>query len=65
MLREKIFNTLKHRPELLAVAALGLLLLYNAFFTRGFFTIEIRDGHLFGVLIDIVKRASPLMFLSL
>ena len=55
----------RNRPETLALMALGLLLLYNLFFTKGFYSIEIMDGHLFGVIIDIIKRGSPLMFISL
>ncbi|MGI6084650.1 MAG: ABC transporter permease [Acetivibrionales bacterium] len=53
------------RPEMLALAALVLLLIYNLFFTKGFFKIEIMDNHLYGVLIDIIKRGGPLMFLSM
>ena len=54
-----------HRKEALAIIALGLLLLFNAFFTPGFFTIDIIEGRLFGSLIDILKRATPLMFMAI
>ncbi len=30
------------------VAGLALLLLFNFFFTEGFFKLEVRDGHLYG-----------------
>ena len=45
--------------------ALGLLLLFNFFFTPGFFRIEIRDGRLFGSLIDILNRGTPVLLLSI
>lgn len=44
--------------------ALALVLLFNLFFTPGFFKIQIRDGHLFGSLIDIINRGSSLMILA-
>jgi ribose/xylose/arabinose/galactoside ABC-type transport system permease subunit len=47
------------------VAGLALLLLFNLFFTRGFFHLEVRDGHLYGVLIDILNHGSKVMLLSL
>jgi simple sugar transport system permease protein len=45
--------------------ALGALLLFNLFFTPHFFRIEIKDGHLFGNLIDILKNAAPIMLLAI
>ena len=45
--------------------ALVLLLLYNLLFTPGFFTIEVKDGRLFGSLIDVLNRAVPVMLVSL
>jgi len=53
------------RKEALAVIALLLMLMFNLLFTPGFFKLEIKDGHLYGSLVDIVKRGSPLMFLVL
>jgi simple sugar transport system permease protein len=44
---------------------LGLVLVFNWFFTEGFFKIELKEGHLYGSLIDILDRASPVMLLSL
>ncbi len=38
--------------------ALILLLVYNFFFTENFFSFEIRDGHLYGYVIDILKWGS-------
>jgi len=45
--------------------ALGLLLLFNFLFTPGFFRVEIRDGRLFGSLIDILNRGTPVLLLSI
>ncbi|MHC5023502.1 MAG: ABC transporter permease [Planctomycetota bacterium] len=47
------------------VAALALLLLFNVFFTPGFYDVDVRDGRLHGSLIDILDRAAPLMLVSL
>lgn len=50
----------------LPLAALGLLLLFNAIFVDGFFTIEMMDnGNLYGRPIDILYRASSLIILAL
>ena len=46
-------------------AALALLLLFNYFFTPGFFHLEVKDGRLFGSLVDIFNRAAPVMLLAL
>lgn len=45
--------------------ALGLIMLFNLFFTPGFYEIEIRNGHLSGFLIDILNRGSILMLLAI
>jgi len=47
------------------VAMLVALLLSNLFFTSGFFAIEVRDGHLFGSVIDILRQGAPLMLVAL
>jgi ribose/xylose/arabinose/galactoside ABC-type transport system permease subunit len=45
--------------------ALGCLMLFNLFFTPHFFRVEIKDGHLFGNLIDILKNSAPIMLLAI
>lgn len=45
--------------------ALGVILLYAFIFTPGFFHISIKNGHLVGSLIDILKRASPRLIVAL
>jgi ribose/xylose/arabinose/galactoside ABC-type transport system permease subunit len=47
------------------VLALLVLLLSNLVFTPGFFSIELRQGHLYGSLIDILRLSSPLILVSL
>ena len=47
------------------VTGLALLLLFNLVFTEGFFRVEVRDGRLYGVLIDILNHGSKVMLLSL
>lgn len=45
--------------------ALALIMLFNLFFTPGFYNIEIKNGHLSGFLIDILNRGSILMLLAI
>lgn len=54
----------KH-PLARPVAALALLLAFAAVFVPGFLHLEIKDGHLYGNLIDILHRAAPLMLAAL
>ena len=44
---------------------LAALLLYDFIFVDGFFRIEVRDGHLYGTLIDILNQGSKTMLLAL
>jgi simple sugar transport system permease protein len=44
---------------------LAALLALNVIFTKGFLSIEIRDGHLYGSLIDILRVGAPLVLVSL
>ena len=50
----------------LPVVALAVLVIFNAIFVDGFFSIQITaDGRLFGRIIDILNRSSSLIILSL
>jgi len=54
----------KHRlfwPLLMLVA----LLLANAIFANNFFRLSVKEGHLYGSLIDIVRFGAPLMLVAL
>lgn len=44
---------------------LVLLCLVNFYFNRGFFDIEIKNGALYGSVIDILNRAAPLMLVAM
>lgn len=45
--------------------ALGLLLLFNFFFTDGFFDFTVREGHLYGSLVDVFDRAAPVALVAI
>jgi galactofuranose transport system permease protein len=47
------------------VAILVLMLLFNLVQNPHFFAITVREGHLYGSLIDILLRGSPLMIIAL
>lgn len=57
--REALYRTL------LPIAALVVLLLYNCLFTKGFADIELKDGRLFGAMIDILHRGAPVILLAI
>ncbi|RKR92102.1 simple sugar transport system permease protein [Micromonospora pisi] len=57
-------NLLRHRL-FWPLAILALLLLGNLAFTPGFFSIQLRDGHLYGSLIDILRLSAPLVLVAL
>ncbi|MFI7615258.1 ABC transporter permease [Nonomuraea terrae] len=46
-------------------AVLVLLLALNVFFTPSFFSIQVRDGHLYGSLIDILRFGAPLILVAI
>ena len=50
---------------LLPLVVLGLILLFDFFFVPGFFSMQIKDGHLFGSLIDILRNSVPTVVLAL
>jgi len=47
------------------LAALAMILLFNFLLTPGFFRFEIKEGRLYGSLIDVLDRATPVILLSL
>lgn len=58
------FAWLRH-PLSRPLGALACLLLIDLFAVPGFFHLELKDGHLYGSLIDIANRAAPLMLAAL
>ncbi|MGI4843368.1 MAG: ABC transporter permease [Janthinobacterium lividum] len=59
--KPSVFQHSLFRP----LAALSLLLLIDFLLIPGFFHLEIKDGHLYGSLVDIVNRAAPLMLAAI
>src|SRR5512139_4024975 len=49
----------------LPLLALSLILLFDFIFIPGFFSIETREGNLYGSLIDILRNGSTVMLLAL
>src|SRR5450830_76913 len=60
----RVLQGLRH-PLARPLGALAVLLLIDFFMIPGFFHIELKEGHLYGSLIDIVNRAAPLMLAAL
>ena len=52
-------------PLFWPAATLLLLLVGNGLLNPGFLSLQWRDGHLYGNLVDIVNRAAPLILVSL
>jgi simple sugar transport system permease protein len=46
------------------LVTLAAILLFNLFFTPGFFHVEVKDGHLFGSLVDVLKNSVPVMIIG-
>ena len=47
------------------LVGLGLLLLFNAIFSNGFFNLKILDGRLYGTPVDIFHQGSKVMLLAM
>lgn len=56
---------LTRRSQFWPLAMLGLLLLFNLVTNPHFFSVTVRDGHLYGSLVDILNRAAPLMIIAM
>ena len=56
---------MKSHPFFKPCAALLCLLLVDLIYIPGFFQVEIKQGHLYGSLIDIANRAAPLILTAL
>ncbi len=56
---------MKNQNLIWALVALALLLGLNALFTPGFFDVELRNGHFYGSIIDILDRAAPVALMAL
>lgn len=47
------------------LVALALVMGFNLLFTPNFFRLEIKDGHLFGSMVDVLNRGAPLMLMAI
>ncbi|WP_437961251.1 ABC transporter permease [Sorangium sp. So ce119] len=56
---------LTRRSAFWPTAMLGLLLLFNLVINPQLFAITVKDGHLYGSVIDILNRAAPLMIVAM
>jgi len=59
------WERLRHSSLFWPVLVLALVMGFNLIFTPNFFQLEVKDGHLFGSLVDVLNRGSPLMLLAL
>lgn len=65
---QKFSSLLKKVTEsrlFLPILALAIILLFDALFIPNFFAIQVRNGDLYGRIIDIARNASTVMVLSL
>ena len=62
--RDRLSVAIAHRL-FWPLVALAALLVGNVFFTPGFFSIQMKQGHLYGSLIDILNFGAPLILVSL
>lgn len=63
-IQNRIMTILQHKT-IWPFIALGVLMLFNLIFTPGFFDLEIKNGFLFGTIVDILNRAVPLIIVSI
>ena len=58
-------HRLRAHPLLWPLVTLALILCVNASLNPGFWVLQVRDGHLYGSIIDILNRSAPLMLVAL
>jgi galactofuranose transport system permease protein len=58
------WRSITSRKIFYPLVALAILMAFNLFFTPNFFRIEIKQGHLYGNVIDIIKNSAPIMLLA-
>ncbi len=61
----KILKKIYESKIFIPLASLLILLIFNGIFTKGFFVLQIKEGHLYGRIIDILKNVAPLALLSI
>jgi ribose/xylose/arabinose/galactoside ABC-type transport system permease subunit len=63
--KKSLLSQFVHSKMFWPIVALAALLLFNVFMSPGFFSIQVKDGHLYGSLFDILNHATPLILISL
>ena len=63
--RSFMWSRITGSPLFFPFVALSLILLFDFIFIPGFFSIENRDGNLYGSLIDIFRNGSTVMLLAI
>ena len=63
-MKNMTFKKITSQRLFLPIFCLALVLLINIVTTPNFFAIEVRNGVLYGYLIDIINRASELVILA-
>ena len=63
-MKNMTFKKITSQRLFLPIFCLALVLLVNIVTTPNFFAIEVRNGVLYGYLIDIINRASELVILA-
>lgn len=53
------------RSLLWPILAIGLLLAFNAVATPGFFTLEVREGRVYGVLVDVLNHGARIAVVAM
>jgi ribose/xylose/arabinose/galactoside ABC-type transport system permease subunit len=61
----RMFQTPTWRKLQWPLLALALVCLFNFTFTKDFFEVTVRNGRVYGSVIDILNRAAPVMLLAL
>lgn len=62
---QAVRGTLLQHPLLRPIAALLVLLVLDAVLVPGFFRLQVKGGHLYGSVIDILNNAAPLTLAAL
>lgn len=60
-----VWSRLRNSDLIWPLLALALIMLFNVIFVPTFFRLEVRNGHLFGSIVDVLNRGSPLMLLAI
>ncbi len=58
-------NGIRSSRLLVPIVALAVILLFDLIFVPGFFSLEIKSGHLYGSLVDILRNSAPTVVLAI